>query len=91
MAGKSGRQGTNEISQLWFDPSHVMAGPPSLTLSLKLSLSLLLSQSLKSLSAGFSEQKEAPTGGSPFSLTHETMRTTQPLPHPLPFPLNPQL
>lgn len=47
------------------------------------SLSLLLSQSLKSLSPGFSEQKEAPTGGSPFSLTHEMMRTTQPLPHRL--------
>lgn len=28
LDGKSGRQGTNEISQLWFDPSHVMVGPP---------------------------------------------------------------
>lgn len=35
---KSGRQGTNEISQLWFDLSHVMAGPPSLTPFLQLSL-----------------------------------------------------
>lgn len=78
--GKSGRQGTNEISQLWFDPSHVMAGSPPLSLSDFLTLSLLISRSLKSLSPGFSEQKEASTGGSPFSVTHEMKRAGQPLP-----------
>lgn len=55
---------------------------PPLSLCLFNSLSLSLSQSLKSLSPGFSEQKEAPTGGSPFSVTHEMMRTTQPTPTP---------
>lgn len=64
--GKGGRQGMNEISQLWFDLSHVMAGhplphpPPH---SDFLTLSLLIFQPLKYPSPGFSEQKEAPIGG----------------------------
>lgn len=77
----------NEISQLWFDPSHVMARPPSLTPSLKVPLSPSLSQSQKSLSLGVSAQKETPTGGSPFSVTHEMMCTPQPLPHHPSLPL----
>lgn len=44
VVGKSGRRGTNEISQLWFEPSHVMAGPPlSHSVSVTLSLSFTLS------------------------------------------------
>lgn len=78
----------NQPAVVWSVPRDGRT-PPSLALTL--TLSLWLSQSLKSLSPGFSEQKEAPTGGSPFSLTHEMMRTTQPLPHrlhtpPFPFP-----
>lgn len=93
--GQRGGQEEWEARDEWNQPAVVWAVPcdgrTPLSLCLCNSLSLLLSQSLKSFSPGFSEQKEAPTGGSPFSVTHEMMRTTQPLPHPLsplPFSLN---